>query len=63
MTSISRAGGDKSENERRGWGLASVLFSFTKENMICAMTRHHTKMYYLQEIFLLTLTSDSEAIL
>ena len=46
-------------------GLASVL-DFQKENWICAMTRHLAepniidKKYYGQEIFILTLTSDSE---
>ena len=48
-----------------GVGGASVLF-YIKENWICAMTRHHADQnikYYWQEIFLLTLTSDSGAIL
>ena len=56
---------------RRGLGgwrvfLTSNPYFFIKENSICAMTRHHANMliiYYWQEITLLTLTSDSEAIL
>ena len=52
-----------------GGGLASVLdiqSFFIKENWICATTRHHAQQnvdIYWQEIFLLTLTSDSGAIL
>ena len=55
-------------------GRPIFIIVFIKENWICAMTRHHAEPninilltrnlhYYWQEIFILTLTSDSEAIL
>ena len=51
-------------------GAASVLdvqplFLFIKQNWICVMTRIHAELntnILLQEIFLLTLVSESEAI-
>ena len=60
--------GDEMLSDVGGGGLASVL-DVQKENWICAMTRHHAepniidKKYYGQEIFILTLTSDSEPVL
>ena len=40
----------------------TIFVFFIKENLICAMIRHHAEPNNLQGIFLLTLTSGSEAI-
>ena len=55
-------------SEVGGWEVSEcfgrpIIIFFIKENWICAMTRHMLITYYWKEIFLLTLTSDSEGIL